>query len=170
MRTKRSISDQNDNKDVYEVYGNNGFLGFVHLETDAETPFAAKENYMDKEFHDNEPILVELNNEYGIYKDINKRSRYGDDFIRLSRSDVFMPSVTAGKRDASRLWKLRGGKRFYNGNGIRKRGGTFIRLSRSSLDEPLEEPVKRMMWKFRAGKRANHLSSGDMWYYFRARK
>ena len=169
MRTKRSITDQNDNTDVYEVYGNNGFLGFAHLETNVATPVADNDDAMEEESDDNEPILVELNHEDSIYKDIHKRSRYGDDFIRLSRSNVYMPPPTAGKRSGG-MWKLRGGKRFSSGNGLRKRGGTFIRLSRSSLDEPLEEPHKRIMWKFRAGKRSSHLSSGDMWYYFRARK
>ena len=41
--TKRSASDLHDNKDVYEVYGNNGFLGFAHLEEKSLTPVDEKE-------------------------------------------------------------------------------------------------------------------------------
>ena len=64
------------------------------------------------------------------------------------------------------MWKLRGGKRFSSGDSKDKRKDTFIRLSRNSIDYPIAEPNKRMMWKFRAGKRGNQ----NIWYYFRARK
>ena len=163
---KRSASDLHDNKDVYEVYGNNGFLGFAHLEEKSLTPAEEKEHVLEEDLEDDEPIIIELNPENGMYKDVSKRSRYRDDFIRLSRSDVLAPP--AGKRGA--MWKFRGGKRSSGDDRLAKRKDTFIRLSRSIPEEPIEEPHKRIMWKFRAGKRTGHLSSGDIWYYFRARK
>lgn len=207
---KRSSSEENDNNDVYEVYGNNGFIGLAHLEDNSITPSLGSEEFLEYSPDNNEPIFIELDNMEGVYKDVNKRSRYGDDFIRLSRSDV--KKDPAEKEDFIRLsrsddlkrppkrndfirlsrsssvnrmlrldekrpaekrgdmWKLRGGKRFSSGDRLNKRKETFIRLSRNSLEEPVLEPHKRIMWKFRAGKRANHVSSGDIWYYFRARK
>ena len=202
---KIGLSKQNDNNDVYEVYGNNGFIGLAHLEDSAITPSLGIEDALEDSPDNNEPIFIELDNMEGVYNDVNKRSRYGDDFIRLSRSDVKKDPaekedfIRLSRSDAKRndfirlsrsasvnrmlrldekrpaekrgdMWKLRGGKRLSSGDRLNKRKETFIRLSRNSLDEPVLEPHKRIMWKFRAGKRANHVSSGDIWYYFRARK
>ena len=160
---KRSVPTPNDYRDVYEVYGNNGFLGFAHLESNPVFPILAEEEILEDTADNDEPILVEINSEKQIHKVVNKKSNSGDDFIRLSRSDGMTPS--AGKR-TPKMWKLRGGKRFSSGDGKDKRKDTFIRLSRNSIDYPIAEPNKRMMWKFRAGKRGNQ----NIWYYFRARK
>ena len=148
---KRGISEENDDNIVYEVYGNNGFIGLARLEDSAITPSLGSEENLEDSSDNNEPIFIELDNMEGVYKDVNKRSRYGDDFIRLSRSNV--KKDPAEKEDFIRLSRS-DAKR-----------NDFIRLSRSTsvnrilrLDEKRPKEKKGDMWKLRGGKR---LSSGD---------
>ena len=55
-----------------------------------------------------------------------------------------------------------------SGGSPKRKEGAFIRLSRAP-PTPLRLNNKRAaMWKFRAGKRAYPTYSGDTWYYFRA--
>ena len=148
---KRGISEENDDNIVYEVYGNSGFIGLAHLEDSAITPSLGSEENLEDSSDNNEPIFIELDNMEGVYKDVNKRSRYGDDFIRLSRSNV--KKDPAEKEDFIRLSRSDAMK------------NDFIRLSRSAsvnrilrLDEKRPAPKRGDMWKLRGGKR---FSSGD---------
>jgi len=184
---KRSTSEEIDSNNIYEVFGNDGFLGLALFDSKEYDNVMKEENVApyDDEFDDNEDTWIDVNGENVISKPISKRSIQGGDFIRLSkrsidgdniirlqmsRSQSILPSTRPTKKAVS--WKLRGGKRSPSGQSPRTKGGAFIRLSRVPEQEPSSLMNKRAaaMWKFRAGKRAYQAHSGDTWYYFRARK
>ena len=159
---KRSISDDSDNIDFYEVYGEDGFVGFAQLvdgdevnqdENEEDTPSYPQpfDKYYikigEQKIDDNPAILT-------------KRANHDSDFIRLSRSEI-----RADKK--GNMWKILGRR-------TRRSDGAFVRLSRVPMDDTTVKSKKgSKMWKFRAGKRAYWIpysSSGNTWYYFRARK
>ena len=159
---KRSIFDDSDNIDFYEVYGEHGFVGFAHLvnsdevnqdENEEDTPSYQQpfDNYYiqigEQKIDDNPAVLT-------------KRANYDNDFIRLSRSEI-----RADKK--GNMWKILGRR-------TRRSDGAFVRLSRVPMDDTTVKSKKSSkMWKLRAGKRAYWIpysSSGNTWYYFRARK
>ena len=159
---KRSIFDDSDNIDFYEVYGEHGFVGFAHLvnsdevnqdENEEDTPSYQQpfDNYYiqigEQKIDDNPAVLT-------------KRANHDSDFIRLSRSEI-----RADKK--GNMWKILGRR-------TRRSDGAFVRLSRIPMDDTTVKSKKgSKMWKFRAGKRAYWIpysSSGNTWYYFRARK
>ena len=159
---KRSISDDSDNIDFYEVYGEDGFVGFAQLvdgdevnqdENEEDTPSYQQpfDNYYiqigEQKIDDNPAVLT-------------KRANHDNDFIRLSRSEI-----RADKK--GNMWKILGRR-------TRRSDGAFVRLSRIPMDDNTVKSKKgSKMWKFRAGKRAYWIpysSSGNTWYYFRARK
>ena len=159
---KRSIFDDSDNTDFYEVYGEDGFVGFARLANSDET------NQV--EIEEDTPILQQPFNKYYIKigeekidEDpavLTKRANHDSDFIRLSRSEI-----KADKK--GNMWKILGRR-------TRRSDGAFVRLSRDPMDDPTVKSKKgSKMWKLRAGKRAYWIpysSSGNTWYYFRARK
>ena len=159
---KRSIFDDSDTIDFYEVYGEHGFVGFAHLvnsdevnqdENEEDTPSYQQpfDNYYiqigEQKIDDNPAVLT-------------KRANHDNDFIRLSRSEI-----RADKK--GNMWKILGRR-------TRRSDGAFVRLSRVPMDDTTVKSKKgSKMWKFRAGKRAYWIpysSSGNTWYYFRARK
>ena len=159
---KRTIFDDSDNTDFYEVYGEDGFLGFAHSvnsdevnqdEGEEDTPSFQQplDKYYikigEQKIDDNPAVLT-------------KRANHDSDFIRLSRSEI-----RADKK--GNMWKILGRR-------TRRSDGAFVRLSRVPMDDTTVKSKKgSKMWKFRAGKRAYWIpysSSGNTWYYFRARK
>ena len=159
---KRSLFDDTDNTDFHEVYGDDGFVGFAHLvnsdevnqdenEEDASSYQQPFDKYYirigEQKIDDNPAVLT-------------KRANHDNDFIRLSRSEI-----RADKK--GNMWKILGRR-------TRRSDGAFVRLSRDPMDDPTVKSKKgSKMWKFRAGKRAYWIpysSSGNTWYYFRARK
>ena len=159
---KRSIFEDSDNIDFYEVYGEDGFVGFAHLvnsdevnqdENEEDTPSYLQpfDKYYikigEQKIDDNPAVLT-------------KRANHDSDFIRLSRSEI-----RADKK--GNMWKILGRR-------TRRSDGAFVRLSRVPMDDTTVKSKKgSKMWKFRAGKRAYWIpysSSGNTWYYFRARK
>ena len=178
---KRSIFDDSDNIDFYEVYGEDGFVGFAHLVNSDEVN-------QDEGKEDTPSFLQPFDKYYikiGEQKMVDnpavltKRANHDSDFIRLSRSEI-----RADKK--GNMWKILGRR-------TRRSDGAFVRLSRVPMDDrtrrsdvaflrlsrvPMDDTTVKSkkgskMWKFRAGKRAYWIpysSSGNTWYYFRARK
>ena len=184
---KRSLFDDTDNTDFHEVYGDDGFVGFAHLvnsdevnqdEGKEDTPSFLQpfDKYYikigEQKMVDNPAVLTKRANHDSDFirlsrSDIvdnpavlTKRANYDNDFIRLSRSEI-----RADKK--GNMWKILGRR-------TKRSDGAFVRLSRVPMDDTTVKSKKSSkMWKLRAGKRAYWIpysSSGNTWYYFRARK
>ena len=166
-----------EDDDIYLIRENNGLPEIAHLDNnaDANEGMHERKDLADESIRlgidGNGFVRIEPNEDIDITNDITKRSTSGDDFIRLSRSQIYLPVIANEKRGDK--WKLRGGKRALF---VRHRRvpGTFIRLSRNLADVESSRPNKRgMMWKFRAGKRSHWVMPvppEETSYYFRARK
>ena len=140
---KRSILYDSDNIDFYEVYGEDGFVGFAHLVDGDEVNQDANE--------ENTPSYQQPFDKYYIKMGeqkidaypavLTKRANHDSDFIRLSRSEI-----RADKK--GNMWKILGRR-------TRRSDGAFVRLSRVPMDETTVKSKKgSKMWKLRAGKRA----------------
>ena len=159
---KRSIFDDSDNIGFYEVYGEDGFVGFAHLVDGDEVNQDENEEDTPSYLHPFDKYYIKIG-EQKIDDNpaaLTKRANHDSDFIRLSRSEI-----RADKK--GNMWKILGRR-------TRRSDGAFVRLSRVPMDDTTVKSKKgSKMWKFRAGKRAYWIpysSSGNTWYYFRARK